>query len=96
MVRQPEAHFISTVAAAPVRPITYAPVAVEQTRRSDGSILLRTKTPLAPFEPNLVKMFRTAVETAPSARCSPNEMDRIGVRSPMRMRVNRLTPSLLR
>jgi feruloyl-CoA synthase len=50
---------------APMRPITYAPVAVEQTRGADGSIVLRSRMPLAPFEVNLAKMFRAAVETAP-------------------------------
>jgi feruloyl-CoA synthase len=29
-------------------------------------MLLRSRTPIEPFEPNLVKMFRAAVETAPS------------------------------
>ena len=49
-----------------MRPIAYAPVAVEQTRGADGSIVLRSTTPLEPFEPNLAKMFRAAVETAPA------------------------------
>ncbi len=32
----------------------------------DGSILLQSKMPLGPFEPNLVNVFRAAVERAPS------------------------------
>ena len=49
-----------------MRPITYAPVAVEQTQGADGSIVLRSRMPLGPFEVNLAKMFRAAVETAPA------------------------------
>ena len=54
------------VPQAPMRRIAYAPVAVEQIGTRDGAILLRSRTPIEPFEPNLVKMFRAAVEMAPS------------------------------
>ena len=53
-------------ARAPVRPISFAPALIEQTKAADGSIVLRSKMPLEPFEPNLVKVFRAAVEIAPS------------------------------
>jgi len=53
-------------ARAPIRPISFAPALIEQTKAADGSIVLRSKMPLEPFEPNLVKVFRAAVEIAPS------------------------------
>jgi feruloyl-CoA synthase len=56
----------SPPASAPIRPIKFAPADIEQTKSADGSILLRSRTPLAPFEENLAKVFRNAVETAPS------------------------------
>src|SRR5437667_45997 len=51
---------------APIRPISYAPVSVEQTKRPDGTILLRSRAQLEPYEPNLIKLFRAAIEAAPS------------------------------
>ena len=53
-------------ANVPIRPINYAPADIEQIKAADGTILLRSKTALEPFEENLVKVFRAAVETAPS------------------------------
>lgn len=53
-------------AEAPIRPINFAPVDVEQVKSADGTILLRSKTQLHPFEQNLAKVFRATVETAPS------------------------------
>jgi feruloyl-CoA synthase len=53
-------------ARAPIRPIGFAPVAVEQVKSADGAILLRSKIPLAPFEHNLAKIFRAATEAAPA------------------------------
>jgi feruloyl-CoA synthase len=50
----------------PMRPISFAPVAVECSAGPGGAILLRSTAPLAPFETNLGKMFRAAVETAPA------------------------------
>ena len=41
---------LATRPEAPMRPITYAPVAVEQTQGADGSIVLRSRMPLGPFE----------------------------------------------
>src|SRR5471030_2768623 len=54
-----------SVACAPVRPISFAPAHVERTVGRDGSIILSSRTALDAFEPNLVKIFRAAVETAP-------------------------------
>jgi feruloyl-CoA synthase len=50
----------------PFRPITYAPVDIERINRPDGITLLRAKARLESYEPNLVRVFRAAVETAPS------------------------------
>ena len=55
-----------SLAHAPVRPINFAPVLIEQTVTADGSVILSSKAPLEAFEPNLVKTFRTAVEIAPT------------------------------
>jgi feruloyl-CoA synthase len=50
----------------PLRGISFAPVAVERREQPDGTILLQSRMPLAPFETSLAKVFRTAVETAPA------------------------------
>jgi feruloyl-CoA synthase len=51
---------------APVRPINFAPVDLMRTNAPDGTVVLRATTPLAPHEPSIVRVFRAAVETAPS------------------------------
>jgi feruloyl-CoA synthase len=51
---------------APVRPIAFAPVDLVRTDAADGTVRLRARSPLAPYEPSLVRVFRAAVETAPS------------------------------
>jgi feruloyl-CoA synthase len=67
MASMPQAARIpASSAKAPIRPICYAPAVVELIKTRDGSILLRSKTQLEPFEPNLAKVFRAAVEAAPS------------------------------
>jgi feruloyl-CoA synthase len=53
-------------ANAPIRPIRFAPAAIEQIKAADGSILLRSKIALEPYETNLVKVFRAAAEAAPT------------------------------
>jgi feruloyl-CoA synthase len=53
-------------ARAPLRSISFAPVAVERTAGPNGTTLLRSQTPLLPFETNLAKVFRAAAETAPA------------------------------
>ena len=55
-----------SLARAPIRPISFAPALVDQTMAADGSIILYSKSPLEPFEPNLMKLFRAATETAPA------------------------------
>jgi feruloyl-CoA synthase len=50
---------------AAMRPIAYAPVAVLQEKREDGSLLLRARAPLAPYDPSLGRMFRAAVAAQP-------------------------------
>jgi feruloyl-CoA synthase len=65
-ISQEVARVSATPVTAPIRPIAYAPAEVERMESADGTILLRSKIPLAPFEPNLARMFRAAVETAPS------------------------------
>ncbi|HWP26329.1 MAG TPA: feruloyl-CoA synthase [Xanthobacteraceae bacterium] len=57
---------VPAAARAPLRPIAFAPVAVEYNAGPNGTTLLRSRMPLASFEPNLAKVFRAAVETAPA------------------------------
>ena len=56
MASQAHAHAPST--SAPVRPINFAPVDLVRTDAPDGTISLRAKVPLAPYEPSLVRVFR--------------------------------------
>ena len=53
-------------ADTPIRAIDFAPVDLVRTDAPDGTILLRSRASLAPYEPSLVRVFRAAVETAPS------------------------------
>ncbi|MGZ9112291.1 MAG: feruloyl-CoA synthase [Rhodoplanes sp.] len=53
-------------AHTPVRAIDFAPVDLVRTDAPHGAVLLRTRASLAPYEPSLVRVFRAAVETAPS------------------------------
>jgi feruloyl-CoA synthase len=50
---------------APFRPINYASVDVICQKTTDGGFLLRSKTPLRPYEPSLARLFRSAVERQP-------------------------------
>src|SRR5205807_1225405 len=52
--------------AAPIRPIAYAEPHVLREDRPDGAMVLRAATPLAPYDPSLARLFRAAVERAPS------------------------------
>jgi feruloyl-CoA synthase len=56
----------STSAQAPIRPIAYAPVAITREDRADGSMVLRAAEPLRPHDHNLARLFRSAVEAAPT------------------------------
>ena len=49
----------------PFRPIRFAEPRVVQENRSDGSIVLRAEQPLAPYDPSLALLFRSAVERQP-------------------------------
>ncbi len=49
----------------PVRPIAYAEPRIIRQDRPDGSLILRSTVPLAPYEPSLAKLFRAAVERNP-------------------------------
>jgi feruloyl-CoA synthase len=52
-------------APAPYRPIAFAPVDISSDAVPGGGFLLRSRTPLAPHDPSLGRMFRTAVEAQP-------------------------------
>jgi feruloyl-CoA synthase len=53
-------------AQAPMRAIAYAPAAVLREDCADGAMVLRAAAPLAPYDPSLARLFRAAVETAPT------------------------------
>src|SRR3954468_22645273 len=52
-------------AAAPHRPIGFAPARVTRTIDSDGTIRLACATPLGAYEPSLARLFRSSVEAQP-------------------------------
>ncbi len=52
-------------AAAPFRPIDFAPVDLECVATPDGGYRLRSRTPLRPHHPSLARMFRAAVDAQP-------------------------------
>src|ERR1700747_76462 len=47
-------------AKPPLRPIAYAPLDIRSERAADGSLLIRSATPLAPHDPSLARLFRAA------------------------------------
>jgi feruloyl-CoA synthase len=49
----------------PLRPISYGPVDIACTPRADGSLVMHSRRPLEPFDANLARMFRRAVERHP-------------------------------
>jgi feruloyl-CoA synthase len=49
----------------PVRPIAYGPVDIACTRRPDRTLVLHSRRTLQPFDANLARMFRRAVERHP-------------------------------
>jgi len=51
---------------APRRPIAYARPRVSCERGSDGVLHYRSTVPLAPYDPSLARLFRTAVEHNPA------------------------------
>src|ERR1043166_9036817 len=50
----------------PFRPIAYARPDICAERAADGSLLIRSATPLAPHDPSLARMFRAAVAAQPA------------------------------
>jgi feruloyl-CoA synthase len=50
----------------PFRPIAYAPPDIRSERAADGSLLIRSATPLAPHDPSLARMFRAAAAAQPA------------------------------
>ncbi|MBV8753981.1 MAG: feruloyl-CoA synthase [Hyphomicrobiales bacterium] len=50
----------------PFRPIAYAPVDIRSERAADGSLLLRSATPLGAYDPSLARMFRAAAAAQPA------------------------------
>src|SRR5262252_2636474 len=51
---------------APFRPIAYAPPDIRAERAADGSLLIRSATPLSSHDPSLARMFRAAVAAQPA------------------------------
>ena len=52
-------------ALAPHRPIAFAPVHVDRKIDPDGTIRLASAAPLAPHDPSLARLFRSAVDAQP-------------------------------
>jgi feruloyl-CoA synthase len=50
----------------PLRPIAFAHPDVHCETAGDGTMRVRSRTPLLPYEPSLARLFRTAVERNPS------------------------------
>src|SRR5215470_16418145 len=53
------------MSAAPLRPIAYGAPRIVCDKAADGSLRLRSADPLAPHDPSLARLFRTAVERHP-------------------------------
>src|SRR5712692_9564168 len=51
---------------SPLRPIALAHPDVVCETAADGSMRMRSRTPLAPYDPSLSRLFRAAVERNPS------------------------------
>src|SRR4051794_8010094 len=63
--RRPMNQHSRPAAAAPHRPIAFAPAAVNRTIDADGTIRLTCPVALGAYDPNLARLFRTAVEAQP-------------------------------
>jgi feruloyl-CoA synthase len=50
----------------PFRPIAYAPVDIRAERAADGSLLIRSATPLSSHDPSLARLFRAAAAAQPA------------------------------
>src|SRR5437764_1026215 len=53
-------------AAAPHRPIAFAPARVSRTTDPDGTIRVVSPTPLRAHDPSLARLFRAAVDAQPA------------------------------
>jgi feruloyl-CoA synthase len=53
-------------ATAPFRPIAFAAPAILCENAADGSVLMRSATPLAPHDPSLARLFRAAAAAQPA------------------------------
>jgi len=57
---------VTEPASAPFRPIVYAPVDIRTERAANGSIVIRSATPLAAYDASLARMFRAAAAAQPA------------------------------
>jgi feruloyl-CoA synthase len=57
---------VAEPAKPPFRSIAYAPPDIRWERAADGSLLIRSATPLAPHDPSLARLFRTAAAAQPA------------------------------
>jgi feruloyl-CoA synthase len=57
---------VTEPASAPFRPIAYAPVDIRAERAANGSIVIRSATPLGAYDPSLARLFRAAAATQPA------------------------------
>src|SRR5215475_11179334 len=64
----------------PIRPIAYAAPDIACERDGDGAVRLRSRTPLAPYDASLARLFRAAAEAQPD-RVFLAERDSSGWRS---------------
>jgi feruloyl-CoA synthase len=68
-MRQPTNRYMDSTARvpapAPYRPIAFAPVDIASHALPGGGFRLQSRTPLAPHDPSLGRMFRAAVEAQP-------------------------------
>jgi feruloyl-CoA synthase len=57
---------VTEPASAPFRPIAYAAPNIRAERAADGSILIRSATPLGAYDPSLARMFHAAAAAQPA------------------------------
>jgi feruloyl-CoA synthase len=57
---------VTEPASAPFRPIAYAAPDIRAERAADGSLLIRSATPLGAYDPSLARLFRAAAAAQPA------------------------------
>jgi len=57
---------VTEPASAPFRPIVYAPVDIRTERAAEGSIVIRSTTPLGAYDASIARMFRAAAAAQPA------------------------------